>query len=165
MLLAPMAFGAQKAGPLEGYGAPKSKCRTCERSADLRASVPFALPEHAIVFDVSNGVFWMSSRLLVVDLDRAEAITYRYPQDAERPTALEIAGRRGLSDDQIRELTAKAKLVWNPPPPKKLGTIHSDTFQTLYVLDGAVLGKWLELGGGDDWFVDLRESLSKLLAP
>jgi hypothetical protein len=149
--------------PLAGFGAPKSKCRTCESSKDFRANFSFPIPAHAIVFDFSNGVFWKNSRLLVVDLDGAEAITYRYPPEADRPTNLEIAGRRSIPADQIRELIGKANVVWNPPIPKQLGQMRTDTFQTLYVIDGSVLGKWLEMGGGAKWFVELREELSGLL--
>ena len=101
----------------------------------------------------------------MVDLDRAEAITYRYPPEADQPTKLEIAGRRSISAEQIRELIGRTNVVWNPPIPKHLGQMRTDTFQTLYVLDDAVLGKWLEVGGGAKWFVGLREELSGLLAP
>jgi hypothetical protein len=150
--------------PRPGFGhPPKAKCRTCESAKELRTQTDFLVPDHGIIFDFSNGVFWRNSRLLVVDLDGAEAVTYRMPPEADHPTKLVVSGRRAIPNEELSELVRMAGMVWNPPISEKLEPPHTDTFQELDVVDGPIVGKWLEMGGGALWFVKLREHLSALV--
>jgi hypothetical protein len=120
--------------------ADQTKCRVCEPALNLTKSVSVPMPEHAIVLDFGNGVFWRNDRLVVVDLDRAEARTYRFPAEEQQPTKLVLVGMKSLTPDVMRDLVRKANLVWNPPPlegPPPLPV--PDVFETVYVVNGPVM--------------------------
>jgi hypothetical protein len=154
---------AEPAAPLPGFGHP-SKCRTCVSAKDIRAQTGFFVPQHGIVFDFDNGIFWRNSRILVVDFDAAEAVTYRMPPEPDHPTTLVVSGRRTISQAQLVELMKSATTVWNPPIPTKLEPGLTDTFQELDVIDDSTMGRWLEIGGGAPWFVKFRDELTKLVS-
>jgi hypothetical protein len=154
---APHALSA----PLEGFGLTShGRCRLCEPSLNLKKNVTVAIPEHAIVLDFGNGAFWRNDPLVVVDLDQAEARTYRFPPEEQQPTKLTLVGTKAISSDVMRNLISKANVIWAPPPLQGPPRLHvTDVFETVYVVNGPVMASWL--GGSDDpaWFVVLKEAI------
>lgn len=150
---------ARAADPSADFGVHRSECRLCVPSDGFRRRADFPVPRRAIIFDFSNGVFWKNSRLLVVDVDREEAATYRFPPNADHPTRLELLERRSMPGELIR----MANVTWNPPRATAMEPMRTDTFQTLYVVDGSIMAESLEVGGGAPWFTELRDQLGKLV--
>ena len=151
---------------LEGFGpAGQAACRLCEASSNLREKVTGSIPQHAIVLDFGNGVFWRNNRLIVIDLDHAVARTYRFPPEDQSPTTLSLMASRSLSADVVRGLTDKANVIWSPPlrqgpPPLPV----PDRFETVYVVNGPVMATWL--GGSNDpsWAAALTDAIRAVQA-
>lgn len=153
------------AAELLRFGPPSpTRCRVCESSSRLTGSLSVKIPAHAIVLDFGNGIFWRNSRLVVVDLDRAEAQTYRFEPKASRPTTLALLGTRALTQAVIRDLVRKTRLIWSPPllrtPPMPI----PDVFETVYVVDGPVMAQWM--GGENDpgWYSALKNAIRAIEA-
>jgi hypothetical protein len=160
------AIGPANAADLSDFG-PGAKCPACEASQSLHQSFSVPIPEHAIVLDSGNGVFWQNSRLIVVDLDAGETRTYQFPRDKDGPTALRLGARQSLAPEKLQDLVAKANNVWNPPAskPPKVIMMRTDIFETLYVVNGARMARWTSIPGDPAWYAALTEAVRNSEAP
>lgn len=143
------------------------KCSQCESSTELRQSVGIPLPANALVYDFGNGPFWRNSYLVVIDLDRGEALTYRNPPDKETPSSLQLAGQERISPRDLDALRAMARVAWNPPVerPVKAVPAPTDMFETIYVLRGPTMARAVSLGNGPRWFAELLDKIVRVARP
>jgi hypothetical protein len=126
----------------------------------LATIVGVAIPAHGILLDLGNGVFWRNERVIVVDLDAAQARTYRFAAKDQEPTKLVLVGTNALSADKVQDLIRKANLVWSPPPPDGPPPRPvPDVFETLFVVNGPTTARWQGGPNDPEWIATLKKAI------
>jgi hypothetical protein len=152
--------------PLPGFGAPSdTPCWRCEPSGTLRLKTDIPLPEHAIFLDFETGELWKNSQTILVDLDSAEVLVYRFPPDQDRPTKLQLVSKNTLSPERLSDLLQKAAASWNPPVPKLPPATIPDISETVYVVDGSTMASWMRGTSSPVWYVALTEAIRNSVSP